>query len=304
MEDAAGVAQEPVRDHLDPIKRTQRAQAEHAPVQDEQPAVPEHAHLAAELVREVGRHLLERHGARGVDGAEAALDHQVREREVVPEARVDLLVALAPQRVDGAVAARDRDRSATRARAARSRSASRRPPGSCPRASAAAAGRRRRRRAGSASGATRCCKRVRLPLAVGVRERHDVHVGERPQRVVLGVDLAAARRAHELDAALGEARARSRRCRRSRRPRRRRCAGSRAGSRARARSRACARSRRPRCRPRSRARRAAGSSRPRAPGAGAARASAATNSGYSACVQTSAASDAQKITFSTSIGPG
>ena len=94
-----------MRDHLDPIKRTERAQAEHAPVQHEHPAVPEHAHLAPELVREVGRHLLERDGARRVDRAEAALDHQVREREVVPEARVDLLVALAPHGVDRAVAA-------------------------------------------------------------------------------------------------------------------------------------------------------------------------------------------------------
>ncbi len=48
-------------------------------------------------------------------------------------------------------------------------------------------------------------ERVGSPLAVRVRERDDVDVGERSHRVVLGVDLAAARRAHELDAAVREA---------------------------------------------------------------------------------------------------
>ena len=46
---------------------------------------------------------------------------------------------------------------------------------------------------------------IGLPLAVGVRERQHVHVGERAHGHVLGVHLPAARRAHELDPPLGEA---------------------------------------------------------------------------------------------------
>ena len=48
--------------------------------------------------------------SRLVDGAPAALDHQVREREVVAEARVDVDVVRAPHGVDRAVAAGDRAR--------------------------------------------------------------------------------------------------------------------------------------------------------------------------------------------------
>ena len=216
---------------------------------------------------------------RRVDGAEAALDHQVREREVVAEARVDLLVALAAHRVDRAVAAGHR----VHERLARPQPDLVAPVGALlvralgraqlqPAADVGdRAGRRAARRAArSASGLPLRSWRPRTPR----RRRR-----ERAHGDVLGVDLAAAGRAHELDAAVGVAAHDARRCRRSRRPRRRRCAAARAGSRARARSRAWPRSRRPRCRPRSRARRAAGSPRPRAPGAGAGAPRAAMNSG-------------------------
>ena len=212
MQQAAGVAQESVRDHLDPIKRTEPPQAEHPPVQDEQPAVAEHAHLALELVREVGRHLLQRDRAGRVDGAEAALDHEVREGQVVAEARVDLLVALAAHRVDGAVAARDR----VDERLARPQPDLVAPVGAL---LVGALGRAQLQAAADVGHALvgqrghELCERIGLPLAVGVRERDHIHVAERAHGVVLGVDLAAARSAHELDAAVGEARSRSRPCR-------------------------------------------------------------------------------------------
>jgi hypothetical protein len=105
VQDPAAVAQQPVGDHLQPVAEAQAAQAEHAAVEDEQPAVAEHPHLAPELVLEVGRRLLGGDGVGHVDRPPAPLDHQVGERQVVAEARVDLDVVAQAHGVDRAVAA-------------------------------------------------------------------------------------------------------------------------------------------------------------------------------------------------------
>ena len=70
----------------------------------------EHPHLAAVLVLDVRRRLLERQRLGVVDRPPSALHHEVREREVVAEARVDVDVVGAPNGIDGAVAAGDRAR--------------------------------------------------------------------------------------------------------------------------------------------------------------------------------------------------
>ena len=106
VQQAAGVAQVPVRDELEPVQR--RLAAQHLPAQHDQPAVLEHPHLAAVLGLVRRRRLLERERRRLVDRPPAVLHHQVRQREVVPEARVDLDVVGAAHRVDRAVAAGDR----------------------------------------------------------------------------------------------------------------------------------------------------------------------------------------------------
>ena len=95
-----------MRDDLREVDGVEPAQ--HPALEHDRPAVLEHAHLAPVLVLDVGRRLLERDGLGLVDRAAAALHHQVRQREVVAEARVDLDVVLAPHRVDRAVAAGDR----------------------------------------------------------------------------------------------------------------------------------------------------------------------------------------------------
>jgi hypothetical protein len=104
MEEPASVAEHPVRDDFHPVDRRQAAQ--HRAAQRDQPAVLEHAHLAPVLGLVRRRRLLERERLRLVDGSPATLHHQVREREVVAEARVDVHVVLASQRVDRAVPAR------------------------------------------------------------------------------------------------------------------------------------------------------------------------------------------------------
>ena len=182
-----------------------------------------------------------------VDRAPAALHHQVREGEVVPEARIDVDVVLAAHGVDRAVAARDRAEPRTRSRAARARSASTRPRGSSrPRARSAArpqtyatsGSAKLRTSLRSASGAQR---RVRVgegeDLAVGLAHREVLR--RRPCRragTAGGGRAARARRSPR----------RARRSGRSRRRRRRRSRAARPGSRARAGSRAGARSRPPR----------------------------------------------------------
>ena len=100
------VAEQPVRDDLERVQRPEPAQ--HLAAQHDQPAVLEHAHLAAVLGLVRRRRLLPRVRRRLVDGAPPALHHQVRQRQVVPEARVDLDVVAAAHGVDRAVAARDR----------------------------------------------------------------------------------------------------------------------------------------------------------------------------------------------------
>ena len=95
-----------MRDDLEPVQRPEPAQ--HPAAQHDQPAVLEHPHLAPVLGLVRRRRLLERLRGGLVDGAAAALHHQVRQRQVVAEARVDLDVVLPPHRVDRAVAAGDR----------------------------------------------------------------------------------------------------------------------------------------------------------------------------------------------------
>ena len=97
-----------MRDELHEIPGRQALQ--HPALVEHQPAVLEHPHLAAVLVLHVGSRLLEGERRRVVDRAPAALHHEVRERKVVTEARVDVDVVGAPNGVDGAVAARDRAR--------------------------------------------------------------------------------------------------------------------------------------------------------------------------------------------------
>ena len=106
MQRAAAVAQVAVRDDLDEVARRQAPQ--HAAAQHDQPAVLEHAHLAPVLGLDLRGRLLERQRLGVVDGTPAVLDHQVREGEVVAEARVDLDVVGAAHGVHGAVAAGDR----------------------------------------------------------------------------------------------------------------------------------------------------------------------------------------------------
>ena len=106
MEHAASVAQHAVRQDLHQVERRQVAQ--HPPAQRDQPAVLEHAYLAPVLGLDVRRRLLERKRLRLEDCAAAALHHQVRQREIVAEARVDLDVVASPHRVDRTVPARHR----------------------------------------------------------------------------------------------------------------------------------------------------------------------------------------------------
>src|SRR5204863_7426810 len=75
-----------------------------------QPAMLEHAHLAPVFVLEVARGLLEGERGRLVDGSPTALREFVGEREIVPEARVDVEVVASPHGVEGAVSAGDRSK--------------------------------------------------------------------------------------------------------------------------------------------------------------------------------------------------
>jgi len=95
----------PVREHLDEVQGPQAA--EHLPLDDDRPAVLEHAHLAAVLVLVRRRRLLERIRLGLVDRTAPALHHQVWKREVVSEAWIDLDIVLTPYGVDRAVAAGD-----------------------------------------------------------------------------------------------------------------------------------------------------------------------------------------------------
>ena len=104
MQEAARVAQHAVREELAEVERRHAPQA--ARLEQVPPRPRQHAHLAPVLVLDVARRLLERERLGLVDGAAAALHHQVREAEVVAERPLD--VVRAADRVDRAVAAGDR----------------------------------------------------------------------------------------------------------------------------------------------------------------------------------------------------
>jgi hypothetical protein len=70
--------------------------------------VLEHPHLPPVLALVAGRRPLEGERLRLVDRPPATLHHEVGKREVVAEARIDLGVVRPAQRIDGAVAGRDR----------------------------------------------------------------------------------------------------------------------------------------------------------------------------------------------------
>ena len=110
-----------MRHELEPVHRPDST--EHPAPQQDQPAVLEHPDLAAELVLDVPSRLLPRDCLRLDDGPAAALNQPVGEREVVPEARVQLEVVLAADGIDGANAGSDRPETATRSSAANPRSA-------------------------------------------------------------------------------------------------------------------------------------------------------------------------------------
>ena len=95
-----------MRDERQPVAGGLAAQ--HLSPQHDEPRVLEHPHLAAVLALVRRRRPLEGERRRLVDGPPPALHHEVREREVVPEAGIDLGVVGAAQRVDRAVAGRDR----------------------------------------------------------------------------------------------------------------------------------------------------------------------------------------------------
>ena len=106
MQETTGVAQMAVRQDLDEVRRAEPAQ--HLAAQDDQPAVLEHPHLAAIFVLDVARGLFPCDGLRLEDGAASVLHHQIRQREIVAEARVDVDVVGAADRVDRPDAAGDR----------------------------------------------------------------------------------------------------------------------------------------------------------------------------------------------------
>ncbi len=106
MEHATRVAEVTVRQDRDEIERPKPMQ--HLALDDDRPAMLEHAHLAAILVLRRRRRLLEGVRLGLVDGAVASLNHQVREGQIVAEAGIDLDVLRAAHSVDRSVAAGDR----------------------------------------------------------------------------------------------------------------------------------------------------------------------------------------------------
>ena len=126
MQEPAAVAQEPVRDDLEQVERpragaaSSRAGRSASSARTSAPCAGTRSRSSASASRTRPRRGL-------VDRAPAALHHQVRQREVVPEARVDLDVVGAAHRVDRAVAAGDRAEPRLRRAHARARSASRAP---------------------------------------------------------------------------------------------------------------------------------------------------------------------------------
>ena len=103
MQDPAAVAQQAVRDELDHVDRARTPQ--HPPCEDMPPRLRDHPHLPLVLVLRLARCALHRDCRRLVDRSLPVLHHQVREAEVVAEARVVLDVVVPPHRVDRAVAA-------------------------------------------------------------------------------------------------------------------------------------------------------------------------------------------------------
>ena len=80
---------------------------QHPAAEEVQPALGVHPCPAAEFVLRVACRLLDGEGVRLVDGPPAALGHQVREAEIVPEARIAFAVVVPAHGVDGAVAGGD-----------------------------------------------------------------------------------------------------------------------------------------------------------------------------------------------------
>ena len=145
--------------------RAGRAGASILPLQHDQPAVLEHPHLAPVLALVRRRRLLGRDRCRLVDGPAAVLDHQVRQREIVAEARVDLDVLRAAHRVDRAVPACHRAELRLGRRGRPSRSASTAPPGSSRRRPRAGAGRTRTRPPGRRTARRACAERPGAQVA-------------------------------------------------------------------------------------------------------------------------------------------
>ena len=94
MEEAAPVAEHPMRHQLNEEHRVDVSQ--HPALEQDQPAVLEHPHLALVFVLEISRRLFEGVRLGLVHGAATPLHHQVREREVVAEPWVDLHVVSSP----------------------------------------------------------------------------------------------------------------------------------------------------------------------------------------------------------------
>ena len=182
MQDPRAVAKQPVRDDLEQVHR-RRAGAASSRAARSASSARTSAPCAGTRVSFGRRRLLERLRARLVHRAPAVLHHQVRQRQVVAEARIDLDVVGASHRVDRAVAARDRAERRLGARGRPSRSASRALPCSSRPPRGSAAGRRRRRRpdrrtraraSRSASGAQR---RVRVREGDDLARRSDARRG-------------------------------------------------------------------------------------------------------------------------------
>ena len=99
MQEPARVAKDAVREELEGIQRTHAA--EHPAPNEDEPAMLEHAHLAAVLVLEVASRAVPGAGLGVVDRTHTVLHGHVGEGEVVSEARVDLDVVGPAHGVDG-----------------------------------------------------------------------------------------------------------------------------------------------------------------------------------------------------------
>ena len=88
MEQPARVAEMPVGDERKEVARALAAQ--HAAAQHDEPGMLEHPHLAPVFALVRGSRPLEGQRLRLVDRTPATLNHEVGQREVMPETGVDL----------------------------------------------------------------------------------------------------------------------------------------------------------------------------------------------------------------------